>query len=64
MIDEDFVDHDGRYICDADAPWTLDRGRAIHPAAVHERDDDQGDAYYAVYSCPYCSLRFKVEVPR
>lgn len=55
---------DKRYVCTADAPWTPDRGRSLHPAATYLGDRDHGDQLCAVYRCPICGLRFHVEVPQ
>lgn len=52
-----------RYVCTAEAPWTPDKGRAQHPAAVHVRDRDYGFGRNTeVLHCPYCDLTFEVEL--
>lgn len=52
------------HTCTKDDPWNSAKSdRAVHPDAVWERDQDMGDYSVAVYNCPHCALRFKVELP-
>ena len=55
-----------RYICTKEAPWSEDKGRAIHPDAKLQYDKYNGltgGGDYSRYECPNCGLRFWVTLP-
>lgn len=55
-----------RYVCKKEAPWSEDKGMAVHPDAKHLYDEygslAQGGSYER-YECPHCKLRFWVTLP-
>jgi hypothetical protein len=54
-----------RYICTAEAPWTPDKGRSVHPDAVYVEDRDYGlGENVAVYRCLHCGKVFEEELPQ
>jgi hypothetical protein len=55
-----------RFVCTQDTPWQANFGRAMHPDAVSDGDDDDygSEGSYARYRCPHCGLRFREELPQ
>ena len=50
--------------CHADNPWSADKSkRALHPDAVHLRDEEHDGGECEVFECPNCHLVFHVEMP-
>lgn len=55
-----------RHICTKEDPWKMGMGRAIHPDAIPQGSQQGGypSGDIQVYKCPYCNLRFEVELPQ
>ncbi len=51
------------HTCTPDDPWTVEKGRAVHPDAIYLKDVDYGDGIYCeCYKCPNCGKYFEVEL--
>lgn len=53
---------DDRYTCTAEAPWTPEKGRSLHPDA--KTDGECFDGCCDFYKCPNCGLRWRQELPQ